>query len=83
MVGAVVIAPKGSYKTSTEALTKFLRACSDYDFVKLLIDDDGDLGLRFDSRWRLLDQKEFNELLRQLFAADNEIRRDIQPYLVK
>jgi len=80
-MGLTHLALKGNFKTSSEALTKFLQKSNEYNFVKVVLTDGGDLNLRFDIDCRLLDQKEFNQQLNLLFASEKEFRLSAGSFL--
>jgi hypothetical protein len=82
LVGFSVMATKGSFQSSAAALQSFLQASYKFDYVKMVIDEDGDLSVRFDYSIRVRDQKEFENIVHQLMNAEGDIRKDIQPYLI-
>ena len=82
LVGGVILAKKANIRMTAESLSEMPRINHKLDFLKVVIDDDGDVGLRFDARIRLLDQKEFNLLLDQLFAGSTTATKTLQPYLI-
>ncbi len=81
--GANVLADKARFRTSVESLTELLRMNDTFDQVKIGIDEDGGVTMRAEARIRLLDKKEFKEMVKQLFNASNEAITKLQPVLVK
>jgi hypothetical protein len=69
----VIVAKKAQMRMTPEFMQSLLHFNHTMDSVKVGIDDDGDLGVRIDTRVRLLDANEFKMLVEQVANASNEI----------
>lgn len=78
-----VLAKKSEYKATAESLSEMMKLSGELDQVKIVIDGAGDLILRVETKTKLLDQKEFNEMIDLVFAGTSEAVNKIGPHLVR
>ncbi len=78
-----VIAEKKSLNPTPELMQKLLQANSEYDYVKIGIDKDGDLFVRIDLTIRVMDKDELKMNLDQLAAVADAIHAAVKPHVVK
>ncbi|OUL18003.1 hypothetical protein [Nostoc sp. 106C] len=78
----VVVAEKKNLRLSQDILYKLLRYNISADQVKIGIDNDGNLLVRADVNARIMDLKEFNDMLDQVAAATDEVHEQIKGSLL-
>lgn len=78
-----VVAFKKELKLEPDLMRKLLKANSDFDRVKIGIDDEGDVFVRIDMSIRVLDKDELKQNLDQVAATSDEVFALIKPHLVK
>ena len=78
-----VLARASDFKPTAETFAAMLRYAGEADFVKIALDDNGDLVLRIEATTRSVVQKDFNAIVEQVIAASGEAARKLQPFLVK
>ena len=77
----VIIAEKKNINASLELMLKLLKLNDKMDFTKVGFDDSGDLFIRFEAKFRLLDLQEFRERVSSIEKAADWIHKDIKPFL--
>lgn len=78
-----IIAEKQEFKANTESLSEMLRVAGNADYVKLVLDKDDSLVLRTETKLVSLTQKNFDELVDQIFAVTEMTLQKLGPYLIK
>lgn len=80
LVGVVLVRMQGR-EPAPELMRKLLKANHDRDYIKTFIDDDGDIGIRIESRMRVLDAEEFRANVNQVVRVADQVYAEIQPLL--
>ncbi|MGB4990330.1 MAG: hypothetical protein WBO10_13900 [Pyrinomonadaceae bacterium] len=83
VIAFAILAQKGGYKVTSESMSEMLKYAGQADFIKIVIDDGGDLALKIEAKPRGLDQKDFDEMVGQVLAATAEASAKLAPFLVK
>jgi len=78
----VTIARKKDVDLNSDFLLKLVKFNGEYDRIKVLIDDDGDIDVRIDSSIRVLDAAELKEEIHQVSTSADEIYGKIQGDLI-
>jgi hypothetical protein len=81
MVIFVTLVPKKDFTITPELLEKLLKYNQKLDRVKVSLDSDGDISVRIDLSWRVVDLQEFKVNIDQLKAASIEIYEGVKPFL--
>jgi len=79
VVAGFIIAPKTAVPKTETGLLKLLSLNHSIDFAKVGTDDDGDLFLRSELPFKLLDQAAFNEMLTNLINNFDMVKNAITP----
>jgi hypothetical protein len=74
---------KAQIPLTSDFLFKLARFNHTLDYVKVGLDDDGDLFVRTDSNPRALDLAEFKAMISQVSAATDEVYSSVNPLLLK
>ena len=69
LIVGTVVRPKATLDTSAATLLKLMRLSNDLDYVKIGIDNDGDLFVRVELRSRMLDAAEFKKTVQDVIKA--------------
>lgn len=77
------IAAKGEFNLTPELARVLLKTNYDIDFIKVGIDEDGNLVIRADMKMKDLDQELFDQVLGEMFRADVIVGQAVIPYLKK
>lgn len=83
MVAFMAIADKGKFQITAESMLEMLKLGSKLDHVKFIIDDQGDLAVRSDSRLRLMDKAGFDDVIVRVINGYEKATAKIAPYLIK
>lgn len=78
-----ILARKGEFKATAESLAAMLKYAGEADFIKIIMDESGDLVLRIESKTKGMDQKDFDAMIDQVFAATDGAIAKLSPFLVK
>jgi hypothetical protein len=73
LVTFVIVAQKKNLQLTPALMQKLLGYNHNIDQVKVGIDDDGDLFVRSDQHIRVLDDREFKDIVEQVAAAADEV----------
>lgn len=73
LVGGVILFESSILAVNTTNYQALLKMNHRFDYVKITIDGEGDIALRFDAPVKVLDQKTFDRLVTQLIRASNDI----------
>jgi hypothetical protein len=80
-VAGVILATREGRSNSCELYETLLKLNHRFDYVKVLIDAEGDLAVRLETTVAGLDQKRFNDLLKQHHLATNNIFDEVRNIL--
>jgi hypothetical protein len=69
LIIGTVVRPKATLDTSAATLLKLMQLSNDLDYVKIGIDNDGDLFVRSELRARMLDAAEFKAAVQNVIKA--------------
>jgi hypothetical protein len=69
VIVGTVVRPKATLDTSAATLLKLMRLSNELDYVKIGIDNDGDLFVRAELRVRMLDAAEFKTAVQNVISA--------------
>ena len=83
LVVFMIIAKKEELKLNAEGLSDILKLSDELDYLKFVIDEDGSLAVRSESRLRLTDQAAFNETLVSVVSGYEKAVAKLAPHLVK
>ncbi|MBV9240558.1 MAG: hypothetical protein JO314_00995 [Acidobacteria bacterium] len=83
LIGFSIIAKKENFKRTVDSLAACLTQNGNMDFMKLFLDDEGALAIRFERPLDSLGEKEFKFLVGQLIGAEAESREKLKAYLTK
>jgi hypothetical protein len=83
MVMGVVVAKQGDYRVTAESMSDMLKLAHQLDFIKVGIDDDGDLFVRMERRGKTLEQKEFFDFVETVASASVKAGKQIGPYMIR
>lgn len=79
----LIIADKKEFNATAESLAEMLRVAGNVDYVKLVLDKDDSLVLRTETKVASLTQKDFDQLVDQIFAVTDLTLQKLEPYLIK
>jgi hypothetical protein len=68
-----IIAKKANINKTPKMMEALLRANHDYDYVKIGLDNDGDLFVRIDDPLRITDARELKDAINQVANASEEV----------
>jgi len=77
----VVVAEKKDIQVTADSMFKLLHLAHDVDYMKVGIDDDGDLFVRSEVRTRALNLSEFKDTVERVFTSADRAYLEIKPYL--
>jgi hypothetical protein len=80
-LAGVVVAEKKRLRVTPELLSKLLRLNHSIDYVKVGIDGDEDLFVRREAGTRLLDLREFKDIVEQVASATDTVYAEVKPFL--
>lgn len=78
-----ILARKAHYQPTADALSAMLKYAGEADFIKIVIDLNDDLVLRIESKTKGMNQKDFDAMVEQVFAASDAAAAKLKPHLVK
>jgi hypothetical protein len=81
LVTFVTVVQKQQFQVTPEFARALLKFNSRLDFVKVGLDDDGDIFVRCDSSVRTLDNESFGAMVDQVTASANEVYDGMSPFL--
>ncbi len=81
VVSFVILAKKAAIQKTPRMLEALLSANNEYDYVKFLLDNDGDLSARIDSQLRLIDAVQLKNDITQVSSAADEIFPKISAFI--
>jgi hypothetical protein len=81
LVVFIVLARKANIQKTPQFLEAIARANHEYDLTKILIDNDGDLGVRVDLHVRILDSAEVKTAINQVADVSNEWYPKVSAYV--
>lgn len=79
----IVIAKKGQFLTTSESLSEILKLVHLLDFVKIGIDNDGDLFIRTEQKCKTLEKQEFLNYISIVNEAAQKARLKLNPFIIK
>ncbi|MBI3937850.1 MAG: YbjN domain-containing protein [Betaproteobacteria bacterium] len=77
----VVIATQNRLPSGAEFARSMLKINHRLDYVKTLLDSDGDLVVRTELRLRNMDGDDFRSIIDQMVKASDEVYREMRPFL--
>jgi len=82
-LAGVVVAQKGQFRETAESLSEILKLVHEIDFVKIGLDNDGDLFVRTERKGNTMEKQEFVDYIGIVSRAAKTVRTRLQPYMVK
>jgi hypothetical protein len=84
IVGAfVTVAYKNNMRMTAELIEKLLQINHDLDYIKVGIDEDGDVFGRIDTHLRIMDVEEMNDVIAQVSNTTDTTYVALKPYLIR
>ena len=83
VIVGVVVAEKKIIQVTADSMFKLLHLAHDMDYIKVGIDDDGDLFVRSEVRTRAMNASEFKDTVERVFSAADRAYTEIKPFLNK
>jgi hypothetical protein len=77
IIVGIIVTQKGSFSESGPAMKSMLILANELDFVKIGIDDDGDLLVRTEWKGKSLTRSEFTEMVEGVVTAAKRVRARI------
>jgi hypothetical protein len=78
----ITVATKDNIKRTPELCEQLLKFNYKYDSVKIGFDGDEDAYVRMDSRLRVVDLQEFNQVIEQVSSTAEALHKELQPYFI-
>jgi hypothetical protein len=83
VIVGVVVAEKENIQVTADSMFKLLHLAHNMDYIKVGIDDDGDLFVRSEVRTRAMNSTEFKDTVERVFSAADRAYTEIKPFLNK
>src|SRR6185295_4410688 len=80
VIVGVVVVEKKDFQVTADSMFKLLHLAHDMDYMKVGIDDDGDLFVRSEVRTRAMILSEFKSVVEGVFSAADRTYLEIKPY---
>ena len=79
----MVVAQKAKFALTAESAGEMLRLADRLDYIKVGLDDDGDLFVRAEIKFETMTQADFDDVLKRVIKGADDATAKIRPYLIK
>lgn len=79
----MVVAQKANFKASAEMGVDMLTLAHRLDYLKVGLDDDGDLFVRAEIKVTAMTQADFDDVLKRVVKGSDDAAAKLKPYLIK
>lgn len=83
VVAFVTVAYKNNIRRTAELVEQLLQINHDLDYVKVGIDEDGDIFVRIDTHLRTMDVQEMNDVIAQVGNTTDTTYVALKPYMIR
>jgi hypothetical protein len=80
-LAGVVVAKKAQFRPTVESLTELLKLSHELDFMKVGIDADGDIFVRFEQKGKTMSKQEFYDTVERVASSAQTTRSRIKSYI--